>query len=81
VRVLVEDRGAGVPEALRAHVFERCMRADPPGVDGARARGTGLGLSIAKALVERHGGAIGFDTETGRGSTFWFDLPALGEPA
>jgi signal transduction histidine kinase len=81
VRVLVEDRGAGVPEALRAHVFERFMRADPPGVDGARARGTGLGLSIAKALVERHGGAIGFDTETGRGSTFWFDLPALGEPA
>ena len=78
VRVLVEDRGPGVPEALRPHVFERFMRADPPGVDGARARGTGLGLGIAKGLVERHGGAIGFETEAGRGSTFWFDLPTVG---
>ncbi|HEB80210.1 MAG TPA: hybrid sensor histidine kinase/response regulator, partial [Rhodospirillales bacterium] len=40
--------------------------------------GTGLGLNISKSIIEKHGGRMGFDSETGAGATFYFDLP---EPA
>ena len=38
---------------------------------------SGVGLSIAKAIVEKHGGHIGFETEIGKGTTFWFELPTV----
>jgi two-component system, sensor histidine kinase and response regulator len=43
-----------------------------------KAQGTGLGLALSKKLVEMHGGTIGAESLTGRGSTFWFILPAEG---
>jgi signal transduction histidine kinase len=71
VRVFVEDRGPGIPPDLRDRVFDRFAQAR-----GAHpVKGTGLGLSIAKAIVERHGGAIGFETDAARGTTFFFELP------
>jgi two-component system phosphate regulon sensor histidine kinase PhoR len=72
----VEDTGVGIPEDDQPRVFERFYR-----VDKARARelgGTGLGLSIVKHLVETMGGTIGVESTPGRGSTFWFTLPAVG---
>jgi signal transduction histidine kinase len=42
--------------------------------------GTGLGLAICKSMVEQHGGTIGIDTEEGKGSTFWFEIPCASVP-
>jgi signal transduction histidine kinase len=78
-RVCVSDRGPGIPDAFRARIFERFAQADP---SAPRWReGTGLGLSISKAIVERLGGRIGFESEPGRGTTFHFELPEWSEEA
>ena len=72
VRVSVSDRGPGIPEAFRARVFEKFAQADSPA--SGRREGTGLGLSISRAIVERLGGRIGFESEVGRGTTFHLEL-------
>ena len=75
-RVAVTDHGPGIPESFRGRVFQRFAQADS---STTRPRGgTGLGLSICKAIVERMGGRIGFETTPGRGTTFYFDLPMEG---
>jgi len=43
--------------------------------DSRASDGSGLGLAISKALIEQHGGKIGFDSRVHEGSTFWFELP------
>jgi signal transduction histidine kinase len=73
VRVTVSDQGPGIPEEFRARIFQKFAQADAS--DSRQRGGTGLGLSIARALVEKMGGRIGFDTETGQGTMFYFDLP------
>lgn len=72
VRFEVRDHGPGIPEEFRERVFEKFAQADAS--DRRRRGGTGLGLAIARAIVEQLGGSIGFETELGRGSTFWFEL-------
>lgn len=76
VRVEVRDHGVGIPENFRGVIFQRFERVDNS--DSRKKGGTGLGLSICKALVERMNGTIGFESETGKGSTFYFDLPLGG---
>ncbi|HEX9203078.1 MAG TPA: ATP-binding protein [Vicinamibacteria bacterium] len=77
-RVAVTDHGPGIPESFRGRVFQRFAQADS---STTRPRGgTGLGLSICKAIVERMGGRIGFETSSGRGTTFYFDLPMARAP-
>jgi len=73
VRVEVTDRGPGIPEEFRSQVFHKFTQAD--GSDQRRLGGTGLGLSITKAIVEKMRGTIGFETEVGTGTTFYFELP------
>ena len=73
VRVKVIDSGEGIPPEDLPHVFDRFYRGDR-----SRARssgGSGLGLAITKSLIEAMGGAIGVDSQSGVGSTFWFTLP------
>jgi PAS domain S-box-containing protein len=77
IRVKVTDQGPGIPEEFRAHVFEKFVQADAS--DSRAKGGTGLGLSICKAIVNRLGGHIGFETQQGQGTTFYFDLPACAE--
>jgi signal transduction histidine kinase len=69
VRVAVEDRGTGVPEDLRARLFDRFERGDD-------AHGTGLGLSIARAYARAHGGDL-FYQPTDGGTRFEFLLPRV----
>ena len=74
VRVSVKDDGIGVPEEFRETVFAPFTQVDST---STRTKGgVGIGLSIAKAIVEAHRGKIGFDSTAGRGSTFYFELPA-----
>jgi signal transduction histidine kinase len=70
VRISVTDNGPGIRAEDADAVFERFWQGDK----GDR-RGTGLGLAIARRIVEVHGGEIGFSSEPGRGTTFYFTLP------
>lgn len=72
-RVSVVDRGPGVPKADRGKIFERFTQVDSS--DRRAVGGTGLGLNISKAIVERHGGSIGLDSNRESGSKFYFDIP------
>jgi len=74
LRITVMDQGPGVPEDFRDRIFQRFARAEPPGGAEGRPPGTGLGLAIAKAIVEQHGGAIGYSSKPGS-TLFWFALP------
>jgi PAS domain S-box-containing protein len=76
VRISVSDCGPGIPKEFRDHIFDRFTQADAS--DTRQKGGTGLGLSIAKAIIEKHGGTIGFESKHGVGTTFYFDLPELG---
>jgi signal transduction histidine kinase len=71
VEVSVTDEGSGIPERIRASIFEPFVTTKPEG------KGTGLGLSTVLMVVERHNGRIDFDTEEGRGTTFRVTLPTM----
>lgn len=73
VRVSVTDRGPGIPEEFRARIFQKFSQADSS--DSRQKGGTGLGLAICKEIIERMGGKVGFISEPGNGSKFYFDLP------
>ncbi len=74
VRMSVTDRGPGIPDEFKPHIFEKFSRADASTV--RRHEGTGLGLHISKLIVEKHDGQIDFAPGIGGGTTFFFDLPA-----
>ena len=73
LRFTVQDTGIGIPEEAQAELFEEFHQVDSS--DSTRYGGTGLGLSICQQLCRAMGGSIGLDSEPGRGSRFWIDIP------
>lgn len=74
-RFSVTDTGSGIPKEEQEGIWERYYRASE-----ARKRssvGTGLGLSIVKNILKAHKATFGVNSELGKGSTFWFDLPLI----
>ncbi len=68
--ISISDTGTGIPEAVRSRVFEPFFTTKPVG------KGTGQGLALAHtAIVRRHGGKIWFDSEMGKGTTFYIRMP------
>jgi two-component system sensor histidine kinase BarA len=73
VRIAVSDTGCGIAEADKKKIFDKFRQ-----VDGSLTRettGSGLGLAISKELAAMLAGSIGMESEAGRGSTFWLDIP------
>lgn len=67
----VMDKGIGIPDADKQHMFSRFFRAS----NVENIKGTGLGLTIVKRYLDLMGGDIDFESEYGKGSTFYFHLP------
>ena len=72
IRITVEDRGNGVPGKIKDKIF------DPFFTTKSRAEGTGLGLSISYGIIKDHGGELSFESEEGKYTRFFIDLP-IGE--
>jgi PAS domain S-box-containing protein len=73
VRTTVEDRGAGIPEAIRDRLFEPFFTTKP------RDAGTGLGLAVSYGIVKEHAGELTFESVEGGPTRFHLDLPAAVE--
>jgi len=75
VRISVADNGRGIPASFRDKIFTPFSQAD--GSSNRDTEGTGLGLNIARQIIGRMGGTIGYDSDPGVKTTFWFELPIL----
>ncbi|MFZ5481153.1 MAG: PAS domain S-box protein [Myxococcota bacterium] len=73
LRVVVQDNGIGIPREHWERIFRPFERLHP----SEAWPGTGIGLAIVKKSVDRMGGRVGVESETGRGSRFWFELPEV----
>jgi PAS domain S-box-containing protein len=75
VLITVADDGGGIPPEIHTRIFDPFFTTKPVG------RGSGQGLAIARAVVERHGGSLRFETRAGAGTTFTIGLPIAGARA
>jgi signal transduction histidine kinase len=73
IRVTVRDHGLGIPAEQQERIFTKFYRGDAA---ASGIAGSGLGLAFARAVVDAHGGEIGFRSTPTKGSVFWIDLPA-----
>jgi PAS domain S-box-containing protein len=71
--VAIKDKGMGIQKNQQVRVFSKFFRGD--NAVKMETEGSGLGLFLTKNIIERHGGKIWFESEEGKGSTFYFTLP------
>jgi signal transduction histidine kinase len=76
LRVVVEDRGYGIPKIEQEKIWQKFYRVSREGQD-KEEESTGLGLSLVKEIVEQHGGEVSVESEVGQGSKFSLKLPRL----
>jgi len=76
VQVTVKDNGVGILKDQQERIFTKFFRG--ANVMRMETEGTGLGLFITKNIIETHGGKIWFESEEGKGATFYFALPPAG---
>jgi signal transduction histidine kinase len=81
VKVAVQDTGKGIAREDLPKLFHKFGRLEHSFATVAESAGTGLGLYLSKLLVEKMGGRVGVTSTWGKGSTFWFTLPAAAERA
>lgn len=72
-RIAVHDDGPGIPDEYREQIFEKFSQVDSS--DSRKKGGTGLGLNIARTIVETHKGKLYFESNPGKGTVFFVDLP------
>ena len=68
VRIFIQDNGIGIAKESHERIFGIFEQLDK------KVDGTGIGLAIVKKAAERMGGAVGLESEIGKGSTFWINL-------
>jgi PAS domain S-box-containing protein len=73
IKFSIKDTGIGIPKDQQHRVFTKFFRA--PNAMRMETEGSGLGLFITKNIIEAHGGEIWFESEEGKGTTFYFTLP------
>jgi signal transduction histidine kinase len=73
ILISVKDQGIGIPADLHDKIFDLFTESKRPGTSGEES--FGLGLSISRQIVEAHGGSIWFESEEGKGTTFFVSLP------
>lgn len=69
IKVEITDSGQGIPNDMLPHIFDPFFTT--------KKKGNGLGLSTAYSIIQRHGGSIDVESSYGKGSRFWFYLPAV----
>jgi signal transduction histidine kinase len=79
VRIEVSDDGPGISPADQARLFQEFARVGRAREAGRAVPGTGLGLSIVRRIAEAHGGRVGVESDVGKGSRFFLEIPALPE--
>lgn len=73
ITISVIDNGRGIPREALSKLFQAFQQVET--ADGKRGKGTGLGLVVCKKIIEEHEGQIGVESEEGKGSRFWIQIP------